>query len=363
MKQLLFVVAGLVFLIGVSNSAPAQTPGGYTLEQVYYYLTEGTGATWGEHSLEPLPGAVPGQDSEGFRKSLDDIYTDLKILFDQCSTYDQIAPNLEEGYYFFCTDTNYWGLREGTIEPPPSQGGEWVLVPGDAGIGTDDFYVMKYEAKNVSGAYSQADTAPYVNINLANSKAACEALGAGYHLMTVNEAQTINRNLEQVESNWYGEVVGTNGLFRGNCGRADNLGYNGSDPEYGTGRDSKAKLTLSNSNEIWDWSGNVWEWIDGGGSNGTIGTSGGVTWRSASGWIEWDNADLDGSPGERSVLGPSDSSWTSTQGMGQYFGDASTNAFVRGGNWRDEGFDGVFALNLDFAPTYTGTYVGFRCCK
>ena len=67
--------------------------------------------------------------------------------------------------------------------------------------------------------------------------------------MTVDEAQTINRNLEQVAGNWSGGSVGSGGLYRGNCGLADALGYNGSDPEFGTGRDVKAdrKSTRLNS--------------------------------------------------------------------------------------------------------------------
>ena len=335
MKKFMFVITGLVFIMSASSSTLSQTARDYTLDEVYYYLTEGTEATWGAHSLEPLEG-TPGEPIPGFCKSLENIYDDIAAAFAVCSSTS--PSDMPWGVPFFCTDAGNWGPQVGTmptpipdptpVQVPPDQGGEWVRVPGDAGIGTNDFWVTKYEVKNVGGAYSQADTTPWVSINLADAAAACAALGSGYHLMTVDEVQTINRNLEQVASNWYGGVVGTNGIYRGNCELADNLGYNGSFPEYGTGRDTKARLKLSNGQEIWDWSGNLWEWIYGEGSNGTIGTSGGITWMSTSGWAGWADTDLND---ERSIMGPSNSSWGATQGMGSFYGGPSSNGVARGG--------------------------------
>ena len=61
MKKLLLVTAGIIFLLGMSGIASAQVaPTGYTLSDIYYYLTDGTEATWGAHSLEPPSGSVPG---------------------------------------------------------------------------------------------------------------------------------------------------------------------------------------------------------------------------------------------------------------------------------------------------------------
>jgi len=222
------------------------------------------------------------------------------------------------------------------------------------------FYVMKYEAKNVSGAYSRADTTPWTSINLPNAAAACTTIGA--HLCTAKEVQTINRNVEQVASNWSGGVVGTNCLYRGNTGETSgNCGCDESDPAFGTNRNAKSKLVLSNTQEIWDWSGNVREWIYGDGTGGLIDSTGGVaTWRSTADWADWDNIDLNE---ERSVMGPSVSSWTSSQGMGQYYGNVNENGFVRGGCWNDLASAGCYALTLDTPQTYTGNRLGFRCCK
>src|SRR3989339_962293 len=48
---------------------------------------------------------------------------------------------------------------------PPTAGGEWIYVPGNSSIGTSNFWVMKYEAKDVGGAAtSQAALTPWVSI-------------------------------------------------------------------------------------------------------------------------------------------------------------------------------------------------------
>ncbi|PIY79174.1 MAG: hypothetical protein COY81_03960, partial [Candidatus Pacebacteria bacterium CG_4_10_14_0_8_um_filter_43_12] len=176
--------------------------------------------------------------------------------------------------------------------------GSWVRVPGDPDYNTEDFYVMQYEAKydctgNDDGntvvecetagvctagscdadtglgldyrdlaSYSQANVvatangAPLVHINQTQSAAACPA---GTHLITNKEWLTIARNAELVSTNWTGGSVGSGCLFRGNSGETT-CGYNGTDPEYGTSRNARAKFTLSNGSEVYDLSGNVWDW-------------------------------------------------------------------------------------------------------
>lgn len=72
MKKVLAVIIGLVVLTGVSQVVLAQpAPTGYTLSDIYYYLTDGTEAIWGDHDLEPPAGATPG-DAQFF--TLSDIY-------------------------------------------------------------------------------------------------------------------------------------------------------------------------------------------------------------------------------------------------------------------------------------------------
>ncbi|MDP2866958.1 MAG: hypothetical protein Q8O90_12010, partial [Elusimicrobiota bacterium] len=56
----------------------------------------------------------------------------------------------------------------GTLEtapPAPAVGGTWLLVPGNSALGTRDFYVQKYEAKNVASVpTSEIAGFPWVSI-------------------------------------------------------------------------------------------------------------------------------------------------------------------------------------------------------
>lgn len=243
-------------------------------------------------------------------------------------------------------------------------GGDWVFVPGNPSFGTSDFYVMKYEAKNVGGvATSQADATPWTNITQTSAIAACAALGTGAHLLTIPETQTINRNIEAQTANWANGTIGSlisagGGLKRGNAGITDSASYdNSSNPEFGTGRNTKAKHVLSNGGEIWDWSGNVWEWIYGAGTDGELGTPGGFFFTD--GIYEWDSVSLNE---ERPIIGPSNSSWTSVYGVGIYSGGHLTlNSIVRGGHASNGAGSGVFAFNSTAVAANPYTGVGFRC--
>lgn len=215
----------------------------------------------------------------------------------------------------------------------------------DSGAGLD-YRDLTFDSSKV---VSTANGAPIVHITQLQAQTACPT---GYHLINNDEWMTIARNAEAQPSNWSGGVVGTGGLFRGNNGLADSLGYNGADPEYGTGRDSKAKFTLSNGAEIWDMAGNVWDWTDDVQTE-AINTTGG--------WVEWNHANI--AAGARDLYGPSSASYLSSQGMGQVYGGALNNAFLRGGYWNSTSVAGAFALHLNYTPSLPSYVIGFRCAS
>jgi len=142
------------------------------------------------------------------------------------------------------------------------------------------------------------------------------------------------------------------GVFRGNVGNLDSVGYNGTDPEYGTGRDTKAKFTLSNGTEIWDMSGNVWNWTNDIQSSAI---------NTTAGWVEWDSANI--ASGALALYGPSSASYLSTYGVGKVYGGALNNAFRRGGNWNSTSNAGAFALNLANNTSNQDGSIGFRCAS
>ncbi|NCS97546.1 MAG: hypothetical protein GW762_03085, partial [Candidatus Pacebacteria bacterium] len=188
----------------------------------------------------------------------------------------------------FASDVTSWN----TLAMPDTG---WVEIPGNATFSTDNFLAMQYEAKydcttdgdgdtaaacsavadsglgldyrDIVGfdkekVVSTANGAPIVHITQTQAIASCPN---GTHLISNAEWMTITRNAESQTANWANATVGSTvaaggGMFRGNVGTLDSVGYNGTDPEYGTGRDTKAKYTLSNGSEIWDMSGNVWDW-------------------------------------------------------------------------------------------------------
>lgn len=254
----------------------------------------------------------------------------------------------------------------------------WIMIPGNASLGTTDFCVMKYEAKQRDGVpQSISDGTPWVSINQPDSAGNCSRIGA--HLCTAKEAQTISRDIESVAANWKNNVIGTC-LYGGHidndpanalAASTDNNPYSGTNdaatdtfecpfdttPGGSDGKEQRRTFNLSNGEVIWDWSGNVWEWL----SNTCTGGTGAGNWDSTAAWQEWTASAFDDY--ERATLGPSSSVWDANNGTGRYYGcTANGNAFIRSGGWDGGVYAGVFTLYLSNAPSGVGTSVGFRCC-
>jgi formylglycine-generating enzyme required for sulfatase activity len=239
-----------------------------------------------------------------------------------------------------------------------------------------------------------------------NAKTYCQ--NNGWHVITNNEWMTIARNVEQVQTNWCdrngtncGFAPGTKGKILAS-GHSDELneasasaGGEGAliaaddnQPCFGTTTDGsnscggknsqKRTLTLNNGNTLWDFAGNVWQWVDAqvqrkdepeSKSNGVLDF----------GWIRSDFApgsvaSVITDNGSGSVLGydafrPSNPTWNSNNGVGRIYhysdpNDTSTAfyAFIRGGNWRHYDDDGAFTIHMS-PPENTENIddVGFRC--
>lgn len=237
----------------------------------------------------------------------------------------------------------------------------FIGVPGNTTLGVSDFCVAKYEMKNVSGvATSQAAGTPWVSIIRTNAITECRALGGNYDMLTNAQWQTIARNTELVDSNWTLGSVGSGCLFRGNVGIDDACGYDAAaDPaDRSIDTDSKAILTLSNGSEIWDLSGNVWEWVSDPIDGSTLSPSLG-----AAGWREFTEIPTffpSSDTGNRTLFGPLTSSYGSAEAVGQLYG-GSAGAVLRGGTWVSVTTGGAFVVNLVIGPGTATTSYGFRC--
>ena len=274
---------------------------------------------------------------------------------------DLAAANIKGGVELF-------GKLGTAVSPPaPAVGGTWLLVPGDLSLGTRSFYVQKYEAKNVAGVpTSEPGGTPWVSITQTDAKRYCTALGPGYHLLTMEEAQTISRNIEAIGWNWDSGSVGTGGLWRGhsdnsppNSLAADTTAAPDDDPYVGTGNVTpsieRRVHQLSSGQYIWDWSGNVWEWVD----MTCVGGTGIGVWDPTASYQEWNTLSL--ADYEKVRAGPA-GAYTSLQNAGQYYGCTATgNAVFRGGAWDNVANAGVFAFGASAAPSFVYPSIGFRC--
>ncbi len=187
----------------------------------------------------------------------------------------------------------------------------YIPVSGNSFFGTSIFCVMKYEAKNIGGIpTSQASDTPWVSINVTNARAACEALGSRYHLMTHFEKMTIARDIEQNGNNWNSSVYQDGFVYIGHNDNDPasllNASNNDSDGYYRTnnvvGSDQRRTFYLSSGKVIWDFAGNVGEilndtedmnsWDDGQSSSGEWSSETNTTFITYAGPINYLNSGL-----------------------------------------------------------------------
>ena len=136
----------------------------------------------------------------------------------------------------------------------------------------------------------------------------------------------------------------------------DSTGNNGNQ-DQGSGWEQRRAFDLSNGSVVWDFAGNVTEWVD------------------------WDTDDDEFTLGPRvrlpinsyfsltelygldaTDLGPSDSDLLSgNHSLGMWRGGGTQSAATRGGHSSHRGAAGIFHLSLDNAATDASTNMGFRC--
>jgi hypothetical protein len=256
----------------------------------------------------------------------------------------------------------------------------YIPVPKNSSLGVETFCVMQFEARNNGFGIpeSQSTGTPWVNMNQANVKTLCNSIGANYDLISNPEWMTIAYEIEKTAQNWSNSIVGSGMLNRGHSDGNPLSALtiaNINDPYDGTGNNSsqavnagweqKRTHTLSNGETIWDFSGNVFEWID-----WTLG--GALATGPASCTIDYlytelfdvscglSNADFSpdnpagiavGNYNQNYGLGTFSAGTTGSPGGGPY----------RGGFWNSNANAGVFNLFMRYQPTYIASVVGFRC--
>ncbi len=247
----------------------------------------------------------------------------------------------------------------------------FVPVRGNTSLGTNNFCVMQYEAKEIVGeAASLPGSLPWVNITAADAQTQCNfindpAFPGTFTLISNPEWMTIVRDLEGVPSNWSGGIVGDGHIPRGHSDASPNNALpvaDTNDPYSGTGNTSgeppgsgweqRRTHTLSNGSVIWDFSGNVMEWVD---WKPDPGLSLGPTDAD----FNFQNLNiLSGTLIDADDLQPS-GGYDDSQSFGQWFGGTTGTAY-RGGSWDAQDIAGVAMLSL-FTNTNQTQFHGFRC--
>ena len=338
----------------------------------------GSLSTQNASSVSVTGGAIDGTTNENTYSISKTNATDLKITGQSSAP---VSPS-EGQVYYDSTNKEFYGYKNAkwsklTASDRGSCPTGYILVPGSAAFGTNDFCIMKYEAKKdgSKNPVSEAAGTPWVSVDWYEARAACQRAGA--HLVTNAQWMTVARNIESTTindmdadaalqlatghsdnspANSLASTAGadpvvsgcnlnanmedaSNAYSGGSCevkgsgagGSTDaDKGYYGtgqswSDTGYSAGAANKSQLRthiLSNGNVIWDFAGNVWEWND-----WQCGTG---TWYSLGSWSEWNNANL--TDYEQSAGGSTSN--TSANGTGKYYGcTANGNAALRGGYW------------------------------
>lgn len=264
---------------------------------------------------------------------------------------------------------------------------DYLVVPFNATVGTaSDFCVAKYEMKCLADAtglacggtaISQVANQPWVNISQASAMTACSNLGTGYHLITNPEWMTIARNIEANSMNWSSGNVNSGAINSGHNDGVPNNPLAGStdvDGCFGTGQTctniiwagQRRTHVLSNGEVFWDFSGNVWEWID---WQVTLAQKAYVSSDGAPGvfWREWTAIDTNislGSTMEPKTWQATNLALNSANGIGMYSsGTVDPAAALRGASWNDNSGAGVYSLTLVYNSATIASYVGFRCTK
>lgn len=273
----------------------------------------------------------------------------------------------------------------------------YVLVPSSDGIGVNEFCVMAFEARawndlnednfvdnnEIDGdgcqqsscstknwgqiSFNPGSTSeglPWRMIDIETAKTECRSLGENFDLISNREWMAIAENIEANPNNWSNATISKDEcLKRGNIGIDDDCSYDATsiDSSPIASRNIKAYHELSNGNEIWDFSGNLAEWVSWGNERD-------VTVNNFFCENSWSELSLDFCDGRlnpidflpRNPAGIASSLYDSSLGLGKIEGGAG-GVMLRSGSFRYGEYAGIYFGSLSQSKTTARSDIGFRC--
>lgn len=246
-------------------------------------------------------------------------------------------------------------------------------------FGREDGQMGYYDASLVPE--SRASGSPWGGASRDEAIAECQSMGTGFDLITNSQWQTIARDIESTPSNWAGGIIGSaGGLNRGRSNPLTGAAAASTDDNQACfGNTQTCSLSvwneyrrvfiLSTGHYVWDFGGNVWEWVkdDVTYSFGAAQFISQITSASHSG-----SGNIGGLEGDTKFhFGPAgDYSLATTPpyaGLGYGYLGSNQGTIVRGGDWfyrSDTYKTGVFSVNIWFTPNADRwTNLGFRCVQ
>lgn len=219
-----------------------------------------------------------------------------------------------------------------------------VTLPN--GVTVPSFQVGQYIcAKGEDGkAIVSATAAPWVDINYADSRAACQTLGG--NLITELQYLAIAHDIANVAANWTSGMIGEGKVFQGLHLDLDDVDEPYAGDFVSPDPAERRWHMLSNGEKIFDFAGNAYSWVFDdvqGDENGLIAKA-----------FTADSPSITTAPYPSMEKGMG---WQPRAGT-----DWSSRALVRGGYWCSLEHAGVFYLDLDW-PVGDDLGVGFRCTK
>lgn len=244
----------------------------------------------------------------------------------------------------------------------------YIFIPKLYSYTVSNFCVAKYEMKNdgYGMAVSQVSGAPWASVDRPTARSACQALGKGYDMISNDQWQTIARNIAATAINWNTGIVASGELNRGHWDGVPNNSLSASSDDVngncsGTGQSCSSSVwdsqrrthVLSNGSVIWDFAGNVLEWVTNN-SNVANGADGYMSTMS-SGDVRQNRY---GAASGTICATPSVSPYC---GMGHGWFNYTAGSVLRGGYWGSAYGAGIFVAYLGHPTSYTNANIGFRC--